>query len=454
MENRDSTIAALSTPRLKGGIAMIRVSGQEALNVASGVFKPKSKKCAVCDMEGYSAAYGAFEIDGKTVDDGVVIVYREPKSYTGENVAELCCHGGVAVADMILKECIANGAVAAQAGEFTKRAYLNGKMDLTQAEAVNELINARSEEYVKAVSLVKSGGLYREIDAVLSGLIKLEASVAAVLEYPEEDGADIDRTALYNELKTAKTRLLKLVERSRAGRILNEGIRAVLIGRPNVGKSTLMNLISQKHKSIVTDVAGTTRDLIEERVEIEGLPFILTDTAGLREDGGEIERIGISRAKSALDECDIAIGVLDASASYNEDDTDTLKAVKPHKAIIVLNKTDKDARQNRDYLTGFDVVRTSKYDEKTIDDLKTQMVKTADVDKSCLNLPSFIGARQLGAANSALKQLNMILNDPVLPLDVLSVYTERAIEFLSDLTGETASDRVIDEVFSEFCIGK
>ena len=335
MENK--TIAAISTAQGEGGIGVIRISGDEAQNIADRVFKNINGK-RLCDMKGYTAAFGNVYQDGEKLDEAVALVFREPNSYTGENVVELSCHGGIYITKQVLRAVIEAGAVPAQAGEFTKRAFLNGKIDLTEAESVMDIISAKSKSAARAAMCVKEGALRKKINSVKDELLTLAAHLSAWADYPEEDIAEVDDGMILAVCDKAESELENLLGTYDSGQAVKQGIDTVIAGRPNVGKSTLMNLLSGYEKSIVTDIPGTTRDIVENIVVAGNVILRLSDTAGLRNTEDRVERIGVDRARNRLEQCGLLLAVFDYSRELTKDDLDLLEASVNVPSIAVINK--------------------------------------------------------------------------------------------------------------------
>ena len=336
----EKTIAAISTAPSAGGIGIIRISGENAKEIAEKVFLPKGKK-TVREAAGYSALYGhAVSSAGEVLDEVLALVFTAPKSYTGEDVVEISCHGGTIVMNRILKEVLAAGAAVAEPGEFTKRAFLNGRIDLTQAEAVMELIGAKSEEAAKTAAAGGEGTLERKMKGLKESLVSAGAHLSAWADYPEEEVPEITPEELEQTLISALSETEKLLARFEYGKAAREGVRTVIVGKPNVGKSTLMNLLAGHERSIVTEYAGTTRDIVEEVVNFGGLPLYIADTAGIHDTKDPVESIGVNRAKDALCQAQLVLAVFDASRSLSQEDREIISTIGNIPAIAIINKTD------------------------------------------------------------------------------------------------------------------
>ena len=337
--NDNTTIAAISTAQASAGISVIRISGDEAIHIAEKVFQSKNGK-SISEMKGYTCALGMVYEKGEPIDECIATVFRAPHSYTGEDVVELSCHGGVYITARVLRAVYDEGAQAAQAGEFTKRAFLNGKLDLIEAESVMDIISSRSKESARAALNVKEGALSRRINQIKDQLLDLAAHLNAWADYPEEDIPAVENDSLIDSLKSVEAQFNEVLRNYDNGRILKDGIDAVIAGKPNVGKSTLMNLLAGFDKSIVTSTAGTTRDIIEESVSLGDIILNLSDTAGIHETGDEIESIGVDKAKSRVNSAALLLCVFDSSAELTEDDFDIIKLAKDVPSVAILNKSD------------------------------------------------------------------------------------------------------------------
>ena len=335
------TVAAISTAQGEGGIGVIRISGDNALQIADKIFNSISGK-KVTEMKGYTASFGKIFENGEDIDEAVALVFKAPHSYTGEDVVELSCHGGLYITKRVLRAVLNAGAAPAQAGEFTKRAFLNGKIDLTEAEAVIDIISAKSRGAARAALCVKEGALRKKIDGVKNDLLSQAAHLSAWADYPEEDIAEVTVDSVIETCDSAIKCLQSLLDSYDCGQTVKKGIDTVIAGRPNVGKSTIMNLLSGYEKSIVTDIPGTTRDIVEDTVTVGDVVLNLSDTAGLRDTDDAVEKIGVDRARKRLEQCGLLLAVFDNSRELDEDDYNLIESAKSVPSIAVINKTDLD----------------------------------------------------------------------------------------------------------------
>ncbi len=454
------TIAAISTPQGVGGIGIVRISGENAIKIADKVFKPYfgSRESRLEHLKGYTAKYGKVIDRGEFIDDAIALVFKAPNSYTGENVVEISCHGGLYLTRKLLRVVVEAGAVIAEPGEFTKRAFLNGKMDLSQAEAVMDLISAKGERANKMAFSLKEGTVSKKINEIKNVLIDTMANLSVWADYPEEDIPQIDENLLKKTLTQTHSKILKMIDNYDACKILKEGVKTAIIGRPNVGKSTLMNLLSGQQKSIVTDIPGTTRDIIEETVMLGDIPLLLVDTAGIRETEDVIEKIGVEKAKSYMNISDITLLILDASSPLSDKDLELLNLSDKSKTIIILNKCDLGKKAKKEKLLTFSdkIVELSAISGKGIDDLKNvieNVVGLSNLDPADAIITT---ERQLNSLKDAEKVLKKVLEELEIgvTLDAITVLLQDATQIFMEFTGESVSEAVIDKVFSKFCIGK
>ena len=455
--NDNTTIAAISTAQASAGISVIRISGDEAIHIAEKVFQSKNGK-SISEMKGYTCALGMVYEKGEPIDECIATVFRAPHSYTGEDVVELSCHGGGYITARVLRAVYDEGAQAAQAGEFTKRAFLNGKLDLIEAESVMDIISSRSKESARAALNVKEGALSRRINQIKDQLLDLAAHLNAWADYPEEDIPAVENDSLIDSLKSVEAQFNEVLRNYDNGRILKDGIDAVIAGKPNVGKSTLMNLLAGFDKSIVTSTAGTTRDIIEESVSLGDIILNLSDTAGIHETGDEIESIGVDKAKSRVNSAALLLCVFDSSAELTEDDFDIIKLAKDVPSVAILNKSDLPFKLDENIINEhFDEVvkMSAKFDdsaEQLVQAIK-RVCAVGDINSSNALLYNerqrMLTMKATSCVSEAIETLYIGLT-----LDAVTVLIEEAVGYICELTGERVTDEVIDKVFHQFCVGK
>ena len=456
-----STVCAVSTPLAEGGLAVIRISGSKALECAEKIFRPFGGK-KVSEMPGYTCAYGKVTdpASGKVLDDAMLTVFRAPKSYSGEDTAEISCHGGVFITRQILRLCLRNGCTQADRGEFTKRAFLNGKLSLTQAESVMDMISARGEQSLRSARLVREGRLFDRIEGIKKRLVALLGELAAWVDYPEEDLPAVSTEAIDSTLSEAVSQLEKLIRDYDSGMILRRGIDTVIAGKPNVGKSTLMNTLLGYERSIVTDAAGTTRDVIEETARLGEIELKLSDTAGIRDTDDKVEQLGVSLAKKRLSECALVIAVFDTSLPLDGEDRELLRELKElaKPTVIVLNKSDLGAEIGSGEFSGIGarILELSAKNGEGLDELTEAVSELFGTSGFDADSTIFANERQKDCAERALERLMTAKQASASgeTLDAVTVLIDSAVAGLMELTGEKASEAVVDEVFSKFCVGK
>lgn len=452
-----TTIAAISTPNAAGGIGIVRLSGDSAFDIADACFRAVSER-KLGEIKGYTAAYGTvFDADGD-IDSCICIVYRAPHSYTGENTVEMCCHGGLFVMQKVLRAVLAAGASPAGPGEFTKRAFLNGKMDLAQAESVMNVISSQGTAALNASRSALEGAVSRKTESISSMLLSAAASLAAWADYPEDDVPAVDGSSLGTSLQNAASELKKLIERCDNGKAVTEGVRTVICGKPNVGKSTLMNLLSGYDRSIVTSIAGTTRDIVEETVRLGDIVLRLADTAGLRDTDDEVEKIGVSAAKKRMENADLTVAVFDISRELSDEDILLLEQCKNRRSVAVINKTDLapalDTDKMKEYIP--ETVFISAKSADSADSLKASLERVLGVASADFTQEILIGERQRSCAVNALRYVGEALDalKSGMTLDAVNVSIDCALGELMSLTGKRVTDETVNEVFSKFCVGK
>ncbi len=454
----EKTIAAVSTGAAPGGIGIVRISGPDARIIADRVFRGKSGK-TVDRMQGYTAQLGGvYTSEGEKLDDVIALVFAGPKSYTGEDVVELSCHGGLYLTNRILREVLDAGAVPAAPGEFTRRAFLNGKMDLAQAESVMQLIGAGGEQAARAAEAAGSGVLSKRIKAIRDGLAALAAHLAAWADFPEEDVPVVEERELRAGLRQAEDSLSQLLATFDQGRACREGVETVIAGRPNAGKSTLMNLLAGRRRSIVTEYAGTTRDVVEETVLLAGVPLRLADTAGLRDAADPVEAIGVAAAREKLRSAQLIFAVFDGSQPLSDEEKAWLAELDPARTVAVVNKADLpqilDEQPVREHFP-YTVVLSAETGEG-LALLEKHVAAILDTEKFRPLDGALVTERQRDDVKRALEAVREGAQalDAGLTLDAVTVCVEDALNALYALTGENVSEEVVDRVFENFCVGK
>lgn len=452
-----STIAAIATGNAPGGIGVIRLSGENACEIASKVFKPMDKS-SLTELGGYRAKFGNIIIDSKACDNAVALVFRAPKSYTGEDVVEISVHGGLLIVQKTLQAILDAGAVPAGAGEFTKRAFLNGKMDLTQAESVADLISAQGEAGMRASFNALQGSLSKKIRSVLDKLLDLSALMTAWVDYPDEEIPELQEDELLSTLKFCKKELNDLIENYDNGQAIIDGVDTAIVGMPNVGKSSLMNMLVGKDKSIVTHIEGTTRDIVEDSVRLGGLVLHLRDTAGLRESDDLVESIGIDKAYKALDEAQLVLAVFDYAKELRKQDSELIERAAGKNSVAVINKVDLDKKLDTDRIEKAfaKTVYISAKQNEGLSELSKAVEELLGVKDFDTSQPMLANMRQrqncINAYDNICKAIDGV--EIGMTYDAINVMCDCAIDELCSLTGEKATTQVVNSIFSKFCVGK
>lgn len=452
------TIAAIATPAAPAGLGVIRLSGEDARVIAARVFRPARRGASLPEAPGYTALYGYVYDEDGDIDDAVALVFRAPHSYTGEDVVEFSCHGGLYLLQRTLRALLAAGASPAGPGEFTRRAFLNGKMDLTAAESVMDSIAASGRLAAKAALAAREGRLFRRMEQVRLRLAAMAAQFAAYVDYPDDDIPDLQPSAMREVLLAARDEVEALLATFDAGRVLREGVDTVIVGRPNVGKSTLMNQLAGWERSIVTAIPGTTRDVVEETVRLGDVTLRLSDTAGLRASEDTVEAIGVERARSRLRAAALALIVLDGSAPLSQEDRELLENLRDAPAIAIINKADLPLKMTPDEvraLCPYTVVLSAQ-EGKGLDELTAAVRELTGVAGLDETQPILTTERQRDALRRCQDGLGEALNavENGMTPDAVSVSVDAAMAALLELTGERVTDTVVDEVFARFCVGK
>ncbi|CAN2247417.1 tRNA uridine-5-carboxymethylaminomethyl(34) synthesis GTPase MnmE [Bacillus vallismortis] len=457
------TIAAISTPMGEGAIAIVRLSGPEAIQIADKMYKgPKGK--TLSSVESHTIHYGHIvdRPSDRVVEEVMVSVLKAPRTFTREDVIEINCHGGIVTVNQVLQLALREGARLAEPGEFTKRAFLNGRIDLSQAEAVMDLIRAKTDRAMNVAMNQMEGRLSALVRRLRSEILETLAHVEVNIDYPEYDDVEEMTHQLLVEKATAvKKEIEALLRTSEQGKILREGLSTVIIGRPNVGKSSLLNSLVHEAKAIVTDIPGTTRDVIEEYVNVRGVPLRLVDTAGIRETEDIVERIGVERSRQVLKEADLILLVLNYSEELSEEDVKLFEAVEGMDVIVIMNKTDLEAKIDservRELANGRPVVTTSLLKEEGINDLEEaiqSLFYTGAIESGDLTYVS--NTRHI----SILQQANRAIEDALsgieqdVPIDMVQIDLTRCWELLGEIIGDAVHESLIDQLFSQFCLGK
>lgn len=452
-----SAIAAISTPLGTGGVGIIRISGKNATEIVDKIFISVSGK-KLASSKGYRAYFGKIYDGNTAVDEVICLVFRAPHSYTGEDVVEINCHGGVFLLKKILRLVLSNGAIAASPGEFTKRAFLNGKLDLSEAESVMTLISAQGEQGANAAFNQLEGKLSRKIEEINSSLLSLAAHIAAWVDYPDDEIENLGEDEVYSVIFNAKSEITSLLKSFDSGMAITNGVEAAIVGKPNVGKSTLMNLLTGYDRSIVTEIEGTTRDVVEETVNLNGCILRISDTAGMRETGDVVEKLGVERSRKKLERAAIVFAVFDVSKPLSEEDMELIEKCKNKNVIPILNKTDLDSCLDEDYIKkslGSPLFISAKngdgYNE--LCDRVAELMGTKNFDTTSAMLVNERQRLCCEKANEALKDA-LEASEAGLTPDAIGVCIDDAIAALLELTGQKASEAVVDEVFKQFCVGK
>ena len=454
-----STIAAISTAPGNAGIGIIRLSGDDCFKILKKIFKPKNKG----EIKGYTIKYGNIvkRENDEIIDEVLVSYFVAPKSYTKENMCEINSHGGIVVENQILEECLKNGAVLAEPGEFTKRAFMNGRIDLSQAEAVIDIINSKTEKEMMVAQRHLEGSLSKKIKDIQGEILNLMADIEASIDYPEYDIEETTNKKINDTLNSVEEKLLKLKNSFENGKILKEGIKTAIIGKPNVGKSSLLNLILGENRAIVSDIEGTTRDTIEEYINIKGIPLKIVDTAGIRKTNDEVEKIGVERSINNISNAELIIALFDDSRTFDDQDQKILDLIEGKKTIILINKIDlgKNLIKENEKLKKFknNIIEFSTINETGLDKLYNKIEELFKLNElDCENTEIITNNRHkqqiLYALEDVAKGRESL--ETHMPVDITAICLKDILERLAEITGENVSEDIINEIFKKFCLGK
>ena len=454
-----STIAAISTAPGNAGIGIIRLSGDDCFKILQKIFKPKNKG----EIKGYTIKYGNIvkSENDEIIDEVLVSYFVAPKSYTKENMCEINSHGGIVVENQILEECLKNGAVLAEPGEFTKRAFMNGRIDLSQAEAVIDIINSKTEKEMMVAQRHLEGSLSKKIKDIQGEILNLMADIEASIDYPEYDIEETTNKKINDTLNSVEEKLLKLKNSFENGKILKEGIKTAIIGKPNVGKSSLLNLILGENRAIVSDIEGTTRDTIEEYINIKGIPLKIVDTAGIRKTNDEVEKIGVERSINNISNAELIIALFDDSRAFDDQDQKILDLIEGKKTIILINKIDlgKNLIKENEMLKKFknNIIEFSTINETGLDKLYNKIEELFKLNElDCENTEIITNNRHkqqiLYALEDVAKGRESL--ETHMPVDITAICLKDILERLAEITGENVSEDIINEIFKKFCLGK
>ena len=457
---KTDTIAAIATAMSNSGIGIIRISGDEAFEVADRIFYPKKGNKKVSEMETHTIHYGYIKDQEEIIDEVMLLIMKGPRSYTCENTIEIDCHGGVLVMKRILETVLKYGARPAEPGEFTKRAFLNGRIDLSQAEAVIDIINAKNDFALKSSVSQLRGAVLEKIKDIRAAVLHEIAFIESALDDPEHVSLDGYPEQLYDIIKKEKEKTDKLLNSSDNGKMLKEGIKTVIVGKPNAGKSSLLNLLVGEERAIVTDIAGTTRDILEEQIQIGGISLNVIDTAGIRNTDDVVEKIGVSKSKEYMENADLVIYVVDSSTSLDENDREIMDNIRDKKAIVLLNKSDLETETTvEDVLKHLDkpVISISAKQNIGIQILENTIEEMFFSGKISFNDEVYItNIRHKNALAESSGSLQMVLDsiESGMPEDFFTIDMMNAYEELGTIIGESVGEDLVNEIFSKFCMGK
>ena len=449
----EDTIAAVATTIGESSINVIRISGKNSISVANKIFSKD-----ISNVPSHTVHYGFIVDDKEKIDEVFLSVFRAPKSFTTEDIVEISVHGGSASVNKVMELVLSNGARLAEPGEFLKRAFLNGRIDLTQAEAVGDLINAQTESSRKMALKGVDKTIFCEINELKEKVLALIANIEVNIDYPEYEDAVVVTKEMINETNEfIREKVNKLLKNSKKGLLIKNGLKIVIVGKPNVGKSSILNSLLKENKAIVTDIKGTTRDIVEGTLMIDGVKLDILDTAGIRETNDVVEAIGVKRSVDAIDEADLVLFVIDSEDGFSKEDKEVLDKIKDKEILVVYNKNDKKENYKVDELSSYNSINISTFDSDMIEKLKDKISSIFDLKSIAESNYTYISnARQIALLNKSLSIVdeieNAVNND--LEVDMIEIDVKRLWETLGEITGEVGSDDLLNEIFSKFCLGK
>ena len=449
----EDTIAAVATTIGESSINVIRISGKDSINVANKIFSKD-----ISNVSSHTVHYGFMMENDEKIDEVFLSVFRAPKSFTTEDIVEISVHGGSASVNKVMELVLSNGARLAEPGEFLKRAFLNGRIDLTQAEAVGDLINAQTESSRKMALKGVDKTIFGEINELKEKVLALIANIEVNIDYPEyEDAIVVTKEMINDTNEFIKEKVGKLLKNSKKGLLIKNGLKIVIVGKPNVGKSSILNSLLNENKAIVTDIKGTTRDIVEGTLMIDGVKIDILDTAGIRETNDVVEAIGVKRSVDAIDEADLVLFVIDSEDGFDKEDKEVLDKIKDKEILVVYNKNDKIKDYKVDELSSYNSINISTFDSNMIEKLKDKISCIFDLESIAESNYTYISnARQIALLNKSLSIVdeieNAVNND--LEVDMIEIDVKRLWETLGEITGEVGSDDLLNEIFSKFCLGK
>jgi len=453
------TIGAISTSIGEGGIAIVRISGDKAKDVVEKIFQAKNGQ-SIKDMKSYTMKYGyIIDENNNHIDEVIVSFMKGPRSFTAEDTIEINCHGGVVATNKVLEQVIKQGVRIAEPGEFTKRAFLNGRIDLSQAEAVIDIINAKTDLSMKSALMQSEGLISKEIRVLREKLLSTIAHIEATVDYPEDDLEEVTSEMAIRDLDIIKKEIKEFIETAEEGKILREGLSTVIVGKPNVGKSSLLNALTKENRAIVTDIPGTTRDVIEEYINISGIPIKIIDTAGIRETDDVVEKIGVERSRAKINDADLIILILDSSNELTEEDKEIINHISNKKYMILLNKRDLNSKITQKDLENINCTNIYSISAKTgegIDEVRTAIKDMFFKGEISTNNVIITNTRHKEALLRAYECIESAINtlNYTFAIDLASIDIRNAWTFLGEITGDSLEENIIDKIFKDFCLGK